>query len=163
MWRAHKVIIILLNIFRTIFAQKYYIFYSYNKFLYSQTFVQRPPSGSRNSGHKWPLLIGSRGSEVIFVIKFEMGPHNGGRWRQRVAMRRWSLAQVWLYIKWRVRNEKNQAEFKIYLPIPSSHLILMGILITKAYLQLSQIILPSVCYIIWCDPDIWLTIRAIVE
>ncbi len=28
-----------------------------------------------------------------------MGPWNGGRYRQVVAIRRWSLAQVWLYYK----------------------------------------------------------------
>jgi hypothetical protein len=43
---------------------------------------------------KWPLLSGGRCSEFIYILKLKMGPENGGRYEQVVAIRRWSLAQV---------------------------------------------------------------------
>jgi hypothetical protein len=42
----------------------------------------------------WPLLTGGRCSEVIEIKKFKMGPENSSRYRQVVAILRWSLTQV---------------------------------------------------------------------
>ncbi len=42
-------------------------------------------------------MTGGRCSEVINAKKFQMGPQNGGRYRQVVALWRQSLVQVLLY------------------------------------------------------------------
>ena len=42
---------------------------------------------------RWSLFRGT-----FMLQKFKMGPQNGGRYRQVVAIRRWSLALVLLYI-----------------------------------------------------------------
>jgi hypothetical protein len=46
----------------------------------------------------WPLLTSGRCSEVINVIKVPIWEQNVDRYRQVVAFRMLSLAQVWLYM-----------------------------------------------------------------
>jgi hypothetical protein len=54
----------------------------------------------------WPLSTGGRCSEVGFMLwGLRLGLQNGGRCRQVVAIRRWSLTQVWLYLR---KNERQQ-------------------------------------------------------
>ncbi len=71
------------------------------KICHRQTCVQRPPyvidklvyNDHPSDPKKWPLLTGGRCSKVIYVLKFQ-------NWdlKMVVTIRRWSLAQVWLYI-----------------------------------------------------------------
>ncbi len=44
----------------------------------------------------WPLFS-------FMLLKLELGPKNGGRCRQVIVIRRWSSAQVWLYLKLRTK------------------------------------------------------------
>ena len=46
---------------------------------------------------RWPLF---RSSFMLYKVK--MGPQNGGCCRQVVVIRRWPLAQVWLYTPWKI-------------------------------------------------------------
>ena len=48
------------------------------------------PRDRKNAGRCWQVVVVQR-------FKFKMGPQNGDRYRQVVGIRRWSLAQVWLY------------------------------------------------------------------
>ena len=45
-----------------------------------------------------PLLTGCHCSKAIYVIQFQMGLQNSVFYRQEVTIRRWSSAQVWLYL-----------------------------------------------------------------
>ena len=49
---------------------------------------------------KWSLFRGS-----FMIWKSKMGPQNGGRCRQMVAIRSWSLTQVWLYLNYHVLKQ----------------------------------------------------------
>jgi len=63
--------------------------------IYSQTCVHQPPSGHKNSGRYWQVVVVRRS---FMLKKIKLGPKDSGRFWQVVAIRRWSLTQVWLYI-----------------------------------------------------------------
>ena len=52
--------------------------------------------------HPWdPKIVAAVDRWSLFrgLIKFNLGLQNGGRYRQEVVIRRWLLAQVWLYFE----------------------------------------------------------------
>ena len=59
----------------------------YNLLRYSETCVQRPPSGPHNSGR-------GRCPDAIYDIYFNTGPQKVGRCGQEVAIRSWLFTQV---------------------------------------------------------------------
>ena len=79
---------------------------------YSQTRLKRPPLGPQNIGH-WKQVVVAQSS--FKYLKFKMGPHNGSRCRQVVAIRRWSSNQVYL----NVQRNKLRIEFVGRLKLPA--------------------------------------------
>jgi len=60
------------------------------------------------------LLQDGRYLYVIYVVKVQDGPQNGGRFRQVVAFQRWllMLTKVWLYIKKLFARQQWQCLYK---------------------------------------------------
>ena len=73
-----------------------------NRCKFSQTYLQRPSSGPQICSHCWQVVVAKR---QLYVIETQTGTQSGtptgwsSLYRQVVSIRRWSLAQDWLYFQ----------------------------------------------------------------